>query len=249
MKISLVQEACLFRHGLDLSPGGTRLKRLVIVSVGVLLLASSAAAQSTSANRMALVQDFIRGLGVSHEITEAFKSQSTNQNSGGAPLSRASTGSLMSRKAGSLGTSIAALNLIHLDSPDDAQVQGLIKLYEQDKSLYEEVAGIFEAVGTNPGSPPANAANINQDSVLILQIDHAILNLTPAVFSFLVDKQGVAPGHMGRLLITKAQRQQLFDQIDMSFGLIPDASDRTGVPAAATFLKSSLQKDFLASDE
>jgi hypothetical protein len=221
---------------------GDSMKQLITVTVSAVLLASSAAAQSTSANRIGLVQDFIRGLGVSHEITEAFKAQSANQNGGGTPLSRPST--LLSRKAGSLGTSVAALNSIHLEPPDDALVQGLIKLYQQDKSLYEEVAGISEAV-----SPPANAANIDRDSVLILQIDHVILNLTPAVFSILVDKQGVAPGHMGRLFITKAQRQQLVDQLEMTFGLNPDASDPTGVPAAAIFLKSSLQKDFLATDE
>jgi hypothetical protein len=212
------------------------MKRLALLCVSTLWLASNADAQSTSASRMALVQDFIRGLVVSHEIKEGANAPAADR------LSALSSG--MSRKAESLGISVSALKSIHLGAPDDAQVQALIRLCEQDKSLYEDAAGILAAGGKSP-----NVANMDRDTILILQIDRAILNMTPAVFSFLVNKESAAQGHMGRLFIPQAQRQQLIDQLDMAFGSNPDASDRTGVSGAAIFLKSSLQKDFLASDE
>jgi hypothetical protein len=207
--------------------------------------------QTQAAFRFALMQDHIRELGVAHGISEDVKAQQAAARNSGAPPSdgQATYAAVVTRKAQSIETSIATLKAIDLGPPDQRLIQGLIQLYAQDEAFYREVAGIFDFEIKNPGSQSPNAKNMEHDTGMILQIDHAIWNATPVLFSMLVNKQASAAPHKGRLQITRAQREQLIAQIDQAIGPNPDLADPTSVPAAGAYLKSNLQDDYLASDE
>ena len=56
-------------------------------------------------------------------------------------------------------------------------------------------------------------------------------------------------GHASHLFITKAEREELIQQIDTDFGSKLDEKDANYGVSSAAVLKAGLQKDFKSSDD
>lgn len=80
-------------------------------------------------------------------------------------------------------------------------------------------------------------------------IDESIFQSMVLVFALLIDKKPDSEGHMSHLIITKAQRQKLIDNINGLFGESLDKENKTWTVNSAALLKAYLTKDYKCRDE
>jgi hypothetical protein len=80
-------------------------------------------------------------------------------------------------------------------------------------------------------------------------IDKALFEASPLVFTTLVSVKPDSKGRTSHLIITKAERADLIEQIDTDFGSKLDAQRPNYVVAAALILRDGLQKDYKSSDD
>ena len=92
----------------------------------------------------------------------------------------------------------------------------------------------------------AESPKINAE---IEYIDHSLFKATPLIFATLIDPVPDANDHMSKLIITKAERKKLIDDLDSYFGKKMDTDQQNWTVSSASVLKGYLLKDYTASDE
>ena len=81
-------------------------------------------------------------------------------------------------------------------------------------------------------------------------IDKTLFKFGSLIFALLIDPKPDSENHMSRLLITKAQRKQLADQITGAFGKKLDQSEQNYTVSAASIFRDYLtKKGYKCADE
>jgi hypothetical protein len=81
------------------------------------------------------------------------------------------------------------------------------------------------------------------------EIDHTLFQAVPTIFATLIDPKPDSKNHTSHLIVTKAERKKLIEDLDDKFGAKLDEKDQNYTVGAASVLKAYFLKDFKCSDE
>jgi hypothetical protein len=76
-----------------------------------------------------------------------------------------------------------------------------------------------------------------------------LFQAAPVIFATLIDPKEDSKHHTSHLVVTRAERKKLIDDLDSDFGVKLKQKNQNYVVGAASVLKGYLLKDFKCSDE
>jgi hypothetical protein len=153
-----------------------------------------------------------------------------------------------------LRTHISILGDMHFAPPFDQLVPQIIGYAKMKIGLHDRLIAISTEFisGPKPGADYGKlGAEMPQVRAQMESIDHSFLTMSSLVFAMLISDKPDSAGHMSRLTITKADRQNLLSQLHTAFGAKLDQKDPDDLVNAAWVLRAYLRKDkgFKCSDE
>jgi len=152
-----------------------------------------------------------------------------------------------------LRSQIGTLKGMHLNAAEYEQViPGLIDIYAIKIGYYQRVIDISTnfLAGPKPGIDYGKMlAEMPQIRAELEDIDHTLFNpISPLIFSTLIDRKPDSKNHVSHLIITRAERTTLIEDINSRFGAKLDQKDQNSGVSAAQVLKTFLI-DLKCSDE
>jgi len=151
-----------------------------------------------------------------------------------------------------LRVDIQRLKSMRLKPPFETFIPSIVEFDEHKIALWKRMVEIGSEFigGPKPGVDYGGlAAEMPQIRGELDYIDQSLFQVTPAVFETLVDLKPDSKGHASHLIITKAEKAQLLDDIATDFGTKVEQPHPNYTVAAALVLKTGLLKDFKCSDE
>jgi hypothetical protein len=151
-----------------------------------------------------------------------------------------------------LGSQIRILKDMLLKPPFDDLTKNLAGFYAQKMELYQSMIDISTAFmgGPKPGVDyDKMSAEMPKIRAALEFVDRAIFEATPLIFATLINQRADSKNHASHLIITKAERTKLLDDIAARFGSKLDQKGQNFTVSAASVLKGYLFKDFKCSDE
>jgi hypothetical protein len=151
-----------------------------------------------------------------------------------------------------LGSQIRMLKGMLLKPPFDELTTNLTGFYAQKMGLHQNMIDISTAFlsGPKPGVDYGEmAAEMPKIRASLEFVDHAIFEATPLIFATLMDQRPDSKNHVSHLIITKAEKAKLLDDLATRFGSKLDQKNQNFTVSAASVLKAYLLKDFKCSDE
>jgi hypothetical protein len=219
-----------------------------------LLLWYPATASAAETSRLAFVTEYVRELGVNEDMRAlaasdldkiAGKSEPTDKN---AAMIRGSTRIVLE-----LTAQIGILKGMNLNKPFDGLPRNIAEFYDQKIMVHNQMNAMATAFlsGPKPGVDySAMMAEAPKLTATLEYIDRALLQATPLIFATLIDEKPDKDGHVSRLTITRAQRDDLVRSLQISFGKKLDLSDQNLTVASASVLRDYLsRKGYKCSDE
>ena len=141
---------------------------------------------------------------------------------------------------------------MRLKPPFDDLTKAITGFYEQKVALHQSMIDISSAFVGGP-KPDVDygklAAEMPKIRASLEFVDNAIFEATPLVFATLIDQKPDSRNHASHLIITKAERTKLLDDIAARFGSKLDQKNQNTTVSAASVLKAYLLKDFKCSDD
>jgi hypothetical protein len=146
-----------------------------------------------------------------------------------------------------LRSQIAMLRNMRLDDPFDTLIPNLIAFYEQQIKLHQElidISGKFIAGPRAGVDYQALGAKVPEIRAELDAVGKAGFEAAPLVFMTLINTKPDSQNHVSHLLITKAEKADLQDQLDILLKDIPesDKADHDYYISAAMVLRIALQK-------
>lgn len=151
-----------------------------------------------------------------------------------------------------LGSQISMLRGMNLNPPFEQVIPNITAFYERKILLWKRMAEIGKAFigGPKPGVDYSKlGGEVPEIRANLEYIDRALFEATPMIFTTLIDMKADSKGHASHLIITKAERQKLLDDINTAFGEKLDQKDPHFMVGAASVLRGGLLKDFKSSDD
>ena len=212
------------------------------------MAAQSASAPNQTNDNLTFVLEFIRELQATERIRSLGEQELKEKGVDKIAVSiRNST-----RVQLELGSSVRILNRVRLKPPIDFLPQSIIDTYRQKIELHQLMIDICSQLlaGPYPGVDYGKlAAEMPKITASLEFVDETIFKTTPAVFATLIDTKEDIEGHINHLVITKAERQRLIQNLKDSFGSKLTADRQNYTVSTASVLLSMLQKNFKCSDE
>jgi hypothetical protein len=151
-----------------------------------------------------------------------------------------------------IGSQIRTLKQMRLNDPFDTLIPTITRLYESKIEIWRrmnEVATAFIAA-PQPGVDYGKlTAEIPQLRARMEYLDHTLFEATPLVFETLIDLQPNSHIQADHLIITKAEKLKLIDDLDTAFGSKLDQKNQNYSVSSAIVLRDALRKDYKCSDE
>ena len=198
-----------------------------------------------------VVNEYIRSLGTVHNIQQASKREMAEDKDN--PVAKLMSGIRSStRMKLELGTSIGAFDRMTLKEPFETLLPTTIHWYREKVKLHDEIIGIAKAFisGPNPGVDYSSmTARMPEITANIEFIDESIFKSMVLVFALLIDMQPDEKGQMSHLIITRAQKQKLINDINTYFGQSLNEKNQNWIVSSGAILKTWLQKDYKCIDE
>jgi hypothetical protein len=153
-----------------------------------------------------------------------------------------------------LSTQISAMQGVHLNKRLDWLPGQLVDLNKEKSDIYTQYG---DACATMMAGPKPNvdygkiAASLPKFRAQVEFLDQGIFKTAPAVFLTLIE-QTRTNSHNGldHLIVTKAERDDLVQQIKLAFGDKRNQHDQNWIVSAASVLESYLEKKgYKCSDE
>jgi hypothetical protein len=220
------------------------------IAVVCLFLAAplfAAAAQETS--HLDFVREYVRELGSMEELRAAAETELKQKESN--PLTNVIWYS--TRVQLELRTSDAALSAMHLNSPFEGLPDSITAFHKQKIEILNQMAQVARVMmsGPKPGIDyGAIAAQMPQLRATLESVDETFIKLSALVFATLIDQSPDKAGHLSRLIITRAQRQELLRTLKADFGSKLDKNGQNSIVASAGVIRDYLEKKgFACSDE
>ena len=151
-----------------------------------------------------------------------------------------------------LRSQIAMLKSMRLKDPFDTLIPSLIGSYEQQIDLHQkliDISGKFIAGPKEGVDYQALAAKLPEIRAELDEARKALFDAAALVFMSLIDMKADSQGHTSHLLITKAEKSDLQDQLEIMLKDVPEKGDQDYYISAAMILRGGLQKGFKCADE
>jgi hypothetical protein len=145
-----------------------------------------------------------------------------------------------------LSAQISAMQGVHLSKPFDFLPQGIVDFDQQKRDLYKQYGDGCAAMMEGP-KPNVDygkiAAGLPKINAQVEFVDQGIFKAAPAVFATLIQKEKAnSHGGLDHLIITKAERDDLVQQIKLAFGNKQNQHDQNWIVSAASVLEFYLEK-------
>jgi hypothetical protein len=226
--------------------------RAVVISAMVagIISYNSVSVRAADSSNLQFVAEYIRELGELERLRAvAFDELSADADTSNKMAScvRSST-----RFELELRAQISMLRRTQLAAPFDQLPSNISDFDQRRIELYNQMG---EGCSTMLAGPKPNvdygaiSAELPKITAEIEYVDHSLFQATPLIFATLIDPIPDANNHMSKLIITKAQRKKLIDDLNSYFGKKMDTDQQNWIVSSASVLKGYLLKDYTASDE
>jgi hypothetical protein len=236
------------------SADGERFLGLKIAAgfVVIILLASTTISMAHASEAYNFVKEYARELAALEAIRDNAEKEltqsSSNPSTGMADCIR--NGELYRLE---LNLDISQLKQVRLAKPVDDVPSLILQFYQQKLEQYRQMT---EMCSTMIAGPKAGvdygqlAADMPKITANVEYLDHALFELCPLVFAALIDQRPDKEDRLNHLVISKAERDALVRELDLSFGKKMDQDDQNRGVSAASVLKSYLtKKDYKFADD
>ena len=137
------------------------------------------------------------------------------------------------------------LKSMRLNDPFDTLIPSLIGCYQRQIELHQElidIAGKFLAGPKAGVDYQALAAKVPEIRAELDAVGKTVFEAAAMVFMTLIDPKPDSQDHVSHLLITKAEKADLQDQLNIILKDEPDKGDHDYYISAAMVLRGGLQK-------
>ncbi len=225
-------------------------KRLASLFAAVLGVAGplSSATTKPETPRLEFVKEFIRELSAVEEI-RANGEQEQKGNPDATFRNIIHSGTLFRLE---IGSEIGMLETMHLNEPFDELIPDLISFQKQKIAVWARMVEIGREFATGPKAGVDYAklgAEMPELRARLEFLDESIFKAAPMVVATLIDMKEDSKHHVSHLIITKAERVDLLENINTSFGRKLDSKDQNYLVSAASVLKGFLLDGHKGSDE
>jgi hypothetical protein len=228
-------------------------------TVLMLLLASIAAAQTKPAHapipkpetpHLRFVKEYVREL-IEDENLKATGLKELSEAK--TPNEQFSTGIYFSKSVQlELRSQIATLKSMRLNDPFDTLIPSLIGSCQRQIELHQElidISGKFLAGPKAGVDYQALEAKVPEVRAKLDYVQKSVFEAAAMVFMTLIDLKPDSLDHVSHLLITKAEKADLQDQLSVILKDEPDKGDHDYYISAAMVLRGGLQKGHKCADE
>ena len=225
----------------------------------LLLLAGIAAGQTKPAHaptpkpetpHLRFVKEYVRELIEDEGLKATGEKELTEAKT---PNEQFSTGIYVSKSIPlELRSQIAMLKSMRLNDPFDTLIPNLIGFYQRQIELHQElidISGKFLAGPKAGVDYEALGAKVPEIRAELDNVRKALFEAAALVFMTLIDQKPDSQDHVSHLLITKAEKADLQDQLDIMLKDQPDKGDHDYYISAAMVLRGGLQKGYKCADE
>jgi len=151
-----------------------------------------------------------------------------------------------------LRSQINILKSMRLDTPYEELIPNLIAFYQDEIDLHQSLIEIGTKFleGPKPGVDySALAAKMPQLRAELDGVQKAVFEATPLIFMTLINPKADSQGHVSHLLITKAEKNDLQDQLEILLKGQSDEGDHDYYISSAMVLRSAFLKGHKCADE
>jgi hypothetical protein len=151
-----------------------------------------------------------------------------------------------------LRSQIAMLKSMSLNDPFDTLIPSLVRFYQRQIELYQSLIDIETKFLAGPKAGVDYQALGAKMPEIRAELDDArkgVFTVAAFVFMSLIDMKADSQGHVSHLLITKAERADLEDQLNVMLKDEPDKGDHDYYISAAMVLRGAFQKGHKCADE
>jgi hypothetical protein len=223
----------------------------------VLLLASVVVGQNKppvhvkpETPHLAFVQEYVRELISDEELKTSGQKELSEAKTTEEQIS---TGIYFSKSVQlELRSQIRMLNGMRLAKPFETLIPDLIGFYQHEVELHQSLIDIDSKFIAGPQSGvdyPALAAKMPQIRAELEETQKAVFDATPLIFIALIDQKPDSQNHLSHLLITRAEKSDLQDQLEIMLKDVPEKGDHDYYISAAMVLRGGLQKGYKCTDE
>jgi hypothetical protein len=199
-------------------------------------------------SHLAFVKEFVRELSAIEEIRAKAEQDNKNDPNGTFPnIVHAAT--LFKLE---LGSQIRMLSGMNLNDPFETLIPSISDFYEEKIKLWDrmkEIGGNFIGGPKDGVDYQKLAAEVPELRARLEYMDQSIFQATPLVAALLIDMKEDSQHHANHLIITKAERAELLNSLDISFGKKLDEKEPNYTVGTAKVLRDFLKKGFKCSDE
>jgi hypothetical protein len=166
---------------------------------------------------------------------------------------RISTGIYFSKSVQlELRSQIHMLNAMRLAKPFDTLIPSLVGFYQHQIDLHQNLIDINSKFVGGPQDGvdySALAAKVPQIRAELDQTQKAVFETTALIFMSLIDQKPDSQNHLSHLLITRAEKSELQDQLEIILKDETEKGDHDYYISAAMVLRGGLQKGHKCADE
>jgi hypothetical protein len=151
-----------------------------------------------------------------------------------------------------LRSHIAMLKTMRLNNPFDTLIPSLIGFYQRQIDLHQKFIDISGKFLTGPQEGvdyQALAVKVPEIRTELDDARKAVFDAAALVFWTLIDQRPDSQDHLSHLLISKAEKADLQEQLNILLKDEPDKGDHDYYISAAMVLRAGLQKGHRCADE
>jgi len=222
----------------------------IVFAFAVSGLPSSFAAEKPETPHLAFVTEYVRELAATEKVRAAAEKELTQAKDDTDRLVIAIHNSTLIQLE--LQSQIIMLKGMKLNQPFEDLIPNIMSFYHKKIELHQQLIDISTALLSGPkpdvdyGKLAAEAPKIRAQ---LDYIDKALFEATPLVFATLIDPKPDSQNHVSHLIIKKAERAKLINDVNGYFGQKLNQKDQNYTVSTASVLKAYFLKDYKCSDE
>ena len=151
-----------------------------------------------------------------------------------------------------LRSEIRMLQSMHLNDPFDTLIPSLVAFYGDQINLHQQlidISGKFLAGPKEGVDYQVLAAKLPENRAELDDSRKSVFQAAALVFMTLIDEKPDSQGHVSHLVITKAEKSDLQDQLEIMLKGVPEKGDQDYYISAAMVLRGGLQKGHKCADD
>lgn len=151
-----------------------------------------------------------------------------------------------------LRSEIRMLQSMHLNDPFDTLIPSLVAFYGDQIKLHQQLIDISDKFLAGPKEGvdyQALGAKVPEIRAELDDSRKSVFQAAALVFMTLIDQKPDSQNHVSHLLITKAEKAELQERLELMLKNEPDEGDHDYYISAAMVLRGGLQKGHKCADE